>query len=140
MNSVARENLKRPKAILTEICSSQAHTLTYTEARDALNELIGCASRCHDHHSFELDGAEYRFIGEDVIEKIFAEDVRQTVEECYPIEDLGDREKIGFLVDYISIDWSGVVEACMNDGYGHQFSGYDGSELHVDGVYIFRTN
>lgn len=141
MENVLHENLKAPKAILEEICSSQSHTLTYNEAKEALEELIGCASKDHDHFGFELDGAEYRFIGENVIENIFAEEIKQTIEDCYELDSLTDDDKIpSWLAAHISVDWEGVVSACMVDGYGHQFSGYDGSELHVEGVYIFRTN
>lgn len=81
----------------------------------------------------ELDGSEYRFIDDNSIEDIFAESVQNMIEECYITEDMPS-----LIVGHLN--WDGIVRDCMMDGYGHHFSGYDGSENGVTGYYIFRTN
>lgn len=134
MNKLATE-----KAVLAEICKAHSHDLTYEEAKEAL-ELFESKFGVYGDFYFELDGNEYRLIHEDDIEEIFADEVRQTIEDCYDMENLTDRDKIGFLADHIEVDWEGVVSACLHDGYGHQFSSYDGSEYEAGGYYIFRNN
>ena len=134
MNKLATE-----KAVLAEICKAHSHDLTYEEAKEAL-ELFESKFGVYGDFYFELDGNEYRLIHEDDIEEIFADEVRQTIEDCYDMENLTDRDKIGFLADHIEVDWEGVVSACLQDGYGHQFSSYDSSEYEAGGYYIFRNN
>ena len=69
-------------------------------------------------------------INEDVIEDIYFEETVEVIKDCYNI----DAPK------FIEIDWKATVENCLQDGYGHHFSPYDGSEVYIDGWYIFRTN
>ena len=80
-----------------------------------------------------LNGAEYRFIHETEIEDIFAESVQEMIEGCYGIGDLPG-------IISCHIDWDGIVQDCMVDGYGHHFSTYNGSVYNAGEYYIFRTN
>lgn len=83
----------------------------------------------------ELDGEEYRFIHEDDIRKIYEEEIKTIVEDCYNL----NLEEIPSFIAF-EIDWESTAENCLVDGYGHTFSGYDGSEVNTDNYYIFRTN
>ena len=76
------------------------------------------------------DGREYRFIGTAVIENIYAEECKQTIEDCYDID----------LPDFIEIDWEATINNCRADGYALQFAVYDHEELNAGDWYIFRTN
>jgi len=83
----------------------------------------------------EIDGNEYRVINADAIWDIFVEEIKDITEECYT----------GKLEWWIAVDWEETAENCLQaDGYGHHFSGYDGSELECEfgeeDYYIFRTN
>ena len=75
-------------------------------------------------------GRGFRFIHEDVIEDIYFEETVEVIKDCYNIN----------TPKFIEIDWKATVENCLQDGYGHHFSHYDGSEVYIDGWYIFRTN
>ena len=98
---------------------------------DELEELM--SNLGVDDFTIDLDGAEYRFIQESAIDIIFADSVQEMIEGCYGIEDLPG-------IISCHIDWTGIVQDCMVDGFGHHFSHYDGSEENVAGYYIFRTN
>ena len=76
-------------------------------------------------------GGEYRLIHTDVIEEVFHDECKQTIEDCY---DMGD------VPSFVEIDWKATTDNCLVDGYGHQFSPYDGSEEHIGSYYIFRTS
>lgn len=106
---------------------------------DALEELEAMIDRSEDDYRFEFDGAEYRLIksDEDVIWPIYTEEVKNLVEDCY-----SDVLKLDEIPDFIaiSVDWEQTAKNAYADGYGHQFSGYDGSEEEAAGYYIFRTN
>ncbi len=80
--------------------------------------------------TFDLDGAEYRFIHNSCIDDIYREEIIETIKDCYNLD----------LPDFIEIDWDATVDNCLVDGYGHHFSSYDHSELEVGEWYIFRTN
>lgn len=92
-----------------------------------------CDNLTDDDFNVELDGAEYRFIADGVIEAIFEESVRELIEDCYGLDDMPS-------IISCHLDWDGIVRDCMVDGYGLHFSSYDGSELEVTGYYIFRIN
>lgn len=83
-----------------------------------------------------LDGQDYRFILESVIWDIYIESITDLIKECY----LGSTD----LPWWIDIDWESTAKNCKIDGYGHHFSGYDGSERNVgkgdNGYYIFCVN
>lgn len=115
------ETLKEVKSVLE---------ITHFES-DELQELCDNLGDADFH--IEIDGAEYRFIHETEIENAFAESVQEMIESCYGIRDLP-----GIIACHI--DWNGIIRDCMVDGYGHHFSGYDGSENNAGEYYIFRTN
>lgn len=90
-----------------------------------------------DDFHIEMGGNEYRFILEGSIDDIYYDSQKDLIEECFmPREGLPS---------WIEIDWDTTIENVKNaDGYGHHFSGYDGSEEYVTfddyAYYIFRTN
>ena len=77
------------------------------------------------------DGREYRFINDADIEDIFHEECMQTIQDCYNLENIPS---------FIEIDWKATTNNCLVDGYGHQFSSYDGNEIEIEDWHIFRTN
>ena len=80
-----------------------------------------------------LDGGEYRFISQDAIKSIYYDSIVEMIEDCYFTDDMP-------ALITCHIDWDGIVSDCSVDGYGHHFSGYDGSEEEAGNYYIFRTN
>lgn len=86
---------------------------------------------------FEYDGNEYRIITESAIWDIYVESIQSLVEDCY-----SDVLKLDDIPSFIAleIDWEQTAKNAYVDGYGHHFSGYDGSELEIGGYYVFRTN
>ena len=88
-----------------------------------------------DDFTFDFDGNEYRIIHADSIWEIYVEEIKNIVESCYDL-------KLDELPEFIAvkIDWEETAANAFNDGYGHTFSGYDGSEEEAAGYYIFRTN
>ena len=90
-----------------------------------------------DDFRLEFDGNEYRLISESDIDQIYQDEIQQIVEDCY-----SDVIKLDQIPSWIavSIDWEQTAKNALVDGYGHTFSGYDGSEENVVGYYIFRTN
>jgi hypothetical protein len=97
-------------------------------------ETEGLKSNMESMESFYLEpesGGEYRLISETAIEEIFHEEVTESLKDCYDLSSIPD---------FIEIDWKATTDNCLMDGYGHQFSYYDGSEELIDGYYIFRTN
>ncbi len=102
----------------------------FFEALEELEQKIG-----EDDFRLEFDGNEYRMIAESNIWQIYRDEIEETVKDCY---DLKLDDIPSFIA--ISIDWEQTAQNAYADGYGHQFSGYDGSEEEAAGYYIFRTN
>lgn len=105
----------------------------YSELFDAIEELESKLG--DDDFYFEYDGNEYRIISESAIWDIYVEEIQSTVEDCYDLK----LDKMPSFIEF-SIDWEATAKNCYADGYGHTFSGYDGSELEICGYYVFRTN
>jgi len=87
--------------------------------------------------NIELDGKEFRFISEKVIDRVYYDEQRELIEEIY----LGGKE----LPWWIEIDWENTIENVLtSDGYGTHFSCYDHSEDNIifenENWFIFRTN
>ncbi len=105
------------------------------EAQDLLDSL-----QDEDDFYQDIDGCEYRFISDWVIWETYKETIQEITEDCYDIK----------APSWLEIDWEKTAENCFVDGYGHTFSGYDGSEVEFtihnkDGItttdwYAFRTN
>ncbi len=107
----------------------------FFKALETLCEHItGYSAKCGDFN-FEFDGNEYRMISDSDIWDIYVDEIKQTVEDCYDL-------KLDNIPDFVawSIDWEQTAKNAYVDGYGHTFSGYDGSEEEAAGYYIFRTN
>lgn len=86
---------------------------------------------------FEIDGGEYRFISDNLIEDIYHDEQMELIEDCF----LGGKE----LPSWIEIDWDKTIDnVYQSDGYGNHFSTYDGSEetfnYDEETWYIFRVN
>ena len=120
-------------AILREIIDAHNHVIDTSEAREAIEALRN--SMGEDDFTFDFDGNEYRLISESTIWSTYVAEIRNLVEDCYDL-------KLDEVPDFIalSIDWEQTAKNAHADGYGHTFSGYDGSEYEAGGYYIFRTN
>ena len=96
-----------------------------------------------DENTLNLDGFDYlefneleiRVIPKDCIEQVYEDTIKDIVEDCYSLN-------LDSIPDFVAfeIDWAQTAENCMVDGYGHTFSGYDGSEYESTNFYYFRTN
>lgn len=148
-------DMGRAVQILQTICDTQSHSsipvpAEYTNDPDgakedvesdsqwvfeALEELETMISDSEDDYRFDFDGHEYRLIKESEIWDIYVEEIKQTVEDCYEL----NLDKIPAFIA-VSVNWEQTAKNAYADGYGHQFSGYDGSEEDAAGYYIFRTN
>lgn len=105
----------------------------YGELIEALDELDGKIGEGDFY--FEYDGNEYRIIADSAIWDIYVEAIKDIVNDCYDL-------KLDNIPDFVAweIDWEQTAKNAYVDGYGHTFSGYDGSELKTKNYYIFRTN
>jgi hypothetical protein len=126
-------------AILATLCEEAGYD-DDENSDDVIEYLETLINDFDDDFSFDFEGAEYRIIAESSIWNIYVEEIRHIVEECYDL-------KLDNIPDFVAfeIDWNKTAENASVDGYGHTFSGYDGSELEVflNGkmqYYIFRTN
>lgn len=121
--------------ILRCIIDNHSHTIDITDARAAIETLQGKIGE--DDFTFDFDGNEYRIISDSAIWEIYKAEIEETVKDCYS-EVLKLDEIPSFIA--VSIDWDQTAKNAYVDGYGHQFSSYDGSEYMASGYYIFRTN
>ncbi len=105
----------------------------YSELFDAIEELE--SNLGNDDFYFEYDGNEYRLISESAIWDIYVDEIKNIVNDCYDL-------KLDNIPSFVAwdIDWEQTAKNAYVDGYGHTFSGYDGSELEIGGYYVFRTN
>ena len=101
--------------------------------RDEVVALKKHLYRDNDFH-IDIDGNEYRFINADVIWETYVDAIMEITEDCYEIK----------APHWLEIDWEQTAKNCFVDGYGHTFSGYDGSEFECEfeeeNYFIFRTN
>jgi hypothetical protein len=126
-------------AILAKLCDEESYNV-YDNAGNILEYLETLINDFDDDFSFDFEGAEYRIIAKSSIWNIYVDEIKNIVEDCYDL-------KLDNIPDFVAfeIDWNKTAENAYQDGYGHTFSGYDGSELEVgvNGIlthYIFRTN
>lgn len=120
------------KTLAQAIINHTGDQLTYSECKELLGAVAGLSSGNGYDMYLEFNGAEYRLIDEDSIWEIYVEGIKEITQDCY----LDGRE----LEWWIAIDWEATAKICMADGYGHHFSGYDGSQSALNGYYVFRTN
>lgn len=152
-------DMGRAIEILQTICDSQSHTIPEIETiegwngeaspEDILQENISNFSDIfealeeieshigQDDFYLDFDGNTYRIINESDIWEIYKTEIQRIVEECY-----SEVLKLDDIPSWIAfeIDWEQTAKNAFVDGYGHTFSGYDGSEEEAAGYYIFRTN
>lgn len=107
-------------------------TSSIFEALEEIENHIG-----EDDFNLDFDGNEYRIINESDIWEIYRDAIQETVEDCY--SDVLNLDKVPSFI-CVTVDWEQTAKNAFVDGYGHQFSGYDGSEEEAAGYYIFRTN
>ncbi len=121
--------------ILRTIIDSQSHSVDMDDTREAIETLRESINNGEYDFTFDFDGNEYRIIHEGSIWGIYVEEIKNIVESCYDL-------KLDKLPEFIAvkIDWEETAANAFVDGYGHTFSGYDGSEEETAGYYIFRTN
>jgi len=121
------------KTINREVLEFIHEELELSVDRDEARELVEQLETEDDFYQ-EIDGQEYRFIKDSEIWDIYVEGIQEITEECFT----------GKLDWWIAIDWEETAKNCHVDGYGHHFSGYDGSEIEYDfddqSWWIFRTN
>lgn len=120
------------KEILMALCSTHSEKLTFTECKEYLEGLD--EELCTDF-SFDFEGMEFRIIHNSEIWKIYVKTIEDLVNDCY---ELNLDEIPAFIA--VSVDWEQTAKNAYIDGYGHTFSGYDGSEISTGNYWIFRTN
>jgi hypothetical protein len=123
-------------AIMATIIDSQSHSCDIDSPDDIIEALESLRdNQGESDFMLEFDGNEYRLIGEDAIWDIYVDSIKEIVEDCYDL-------KLNNMPDFVafSIDWEQTASNAYADGYGHTFSGYDGSEEEAGKYYIFRTN
>ena len=106
---------------------------------EAREDLVAIGNGQGDDFHVELsDGREFRFIHTDIINKVFHEECMETIQDCY--------EGLDKIPSFVEIDWKATTNNCLVDGFGHQFSIYDGEELEIAGKdrriawHVFRNN
>ena len=118
-------------AILRGIIDEHDHSVNVQEIKEAIYNL---RDNLTDDFNFDFDGNEYRIISEAVIWDIYVQEIKNIVTDCY---DLKLDSIPGFVA--FNIDWEQTAQNAYSDGYGHTFSGYDGSEIEVNGYWVFRV-
>lgn len=129
-------NRHQARLILETIVTEHGHkNLPYSEVKAAIEE-IEQSVYCQDDAYLSFDGNEYRIIRDSAIWEIYRDEIESLVTDCYDI----NLDKIPNFIA-VTIDWEQTARNAFADGYGHTFSGYDGSEYETDnGYWIFRTN
>lgn len=135
------KNTKAHIEILRCIIDNYTHSPSVDQVRQAIEELSSYISERDDEIYLSFDGNEYRIISDLSIWDIYVESIRETVTDCYDL-------KLNDIPSFVAfeIDWEKTAQNCYADGYGHQFSSYDGSENYVTNEkedaawWIFRTN
>jgi hypothetical protein len=84
----------------------------------------------------EFDGNEYRIISDSEIESVYRDEIKALIDDCYP--EVTKAMEHSWIA--IEIDWDQTIKNAMQDGYGHTFSWYDGSEYNTKNHWVFRTN
>ena len=130
-------SLEAPDELMSDYDDIEANheeqTAHYSELFDAIEELESKLG--NDDFYFEFDGNEYRLISESAIWDIYVDEIKNIVNDCYDL-------KLDNIPSFVAweIDWEQTAKNAYVDGYGHTFSGYDGSELEIVSYYVFRTN
>jgi len=132
INTMQNRTVKTHIAILRAIIEEHNHNVDMDQAKEAIETL---KDSLEDDFTFDFDGNEYRIISDAVIWSIYRDEIQNIVEECYELK----LDSIPAFVAF-NIDWEQTAKNAYSDGYGHTFSGYDGSEVEAAGYWVFRTN
>lgn len=121
-NGYNEEDLKKENISLTQ---------DLIEKIEELESNIG-----KDDFYLEYDGNEYRLIADSDLWEIYVESIKNLVSDCYDIK----LDNIPSFVEF-SIDWEKTAKNCLQDGYAHTFSTYDGdTHIETSEYNIFYTN
>jgi len=116
------------KEVIKAFINEESLTMSLSEVKALDNKL-----QDNNDFYFEIEGKEYRFISDSVIEETFEEYCIDLFDDCYMYQ---VPEQIKRYIDY-----GKFVEDCRYDGYAHSFSSYDGyTHIETDVWNIFRTN
>jgi hypothetical protein len=134
-------NTKAHIEILRCIIDNYNHSPSVDQVRQAIEELSNYISERDDEIYLSFDGNEYHIISDLSIWDIYVESIRETVTYCSDL-------KLNDIPSFVAfeIDWEKTAQNCYADGYGYQFSSYDGSENYVTNEkedaawWFFRTN
>jgi hypothetical protein len=134
-NNVTFEYKPETFEILECIVDEHNHTIDEEDTDSLIEALDVIESGLGGDFTLDFDGNEYRIISDDCIWDIYRDEIQQIVEDCYEL----NLDKLpGFIA--VKIDWEETAQNAFADGYGHTFSGYDGSEYEAGNHWIFRTN
>jgi len=122
--------------ILACIYDEHNHTADVESPDETIEALDVIEAGLGGDFTLEFDGNEYRIISESIIDGVYTGAIKDIVSDCYPeVEKALEHSWIA-----IEIDWDQTVKNAMQDGYGHTFSSYDGSEHEAGNHWVFRTN
>lgn len=116
------------KEVLASLCQYQDISLTFSEAKDALEDIENNIS---EDFWIKLDGYEFRIISKYSIDQIWTDSLIDQIKECYKLDNIPS---------FIEIDWEETANNCKVDGMGHHFSHYDHSERESEGFHYFLTH
>jgi len=121
--------------ILACIIDEHTHSIDEDNPDEIIEALDTIEAGLGGDFTLDFDGNEYRIICDDCIWGIYRDEIQSIVEECYDL-------KFDSIPDFVAfeINWEQTAQNAYTDGYGHTFSGYDGSEHEAGHHWIFRTN
>jgi len=123
---IGAKNMKTELKTLIE----KEFTIGAEEKTELIEEIDGLNFDWFDY--INIDGWEYRVIPENLIEGIFEDSCIVLFDDCF-LPDVPDNLKC-------YIDYDKFIRDCSFYWYGQHFSGYDGSEIEGEGLYLFRNN
>jgi hypothetical protein len=122
--------------IIECIISEYSHSIDAESPEDVIEALDQIENESNGDFTLDFDGNEYRIIPDSDIKGVYRDEIKQLIDDCYPeVKQAMNHSWIS-----IEIDWETTIKNAMQDGYGHTFSSYDGSEHETSTHWIFRTN
>ena len=107
---------------------------TFSELKEIITKVKEIDENDDD---FEIDGLWYqsgsrgvRIISSDSIERIWEDELEELIKDCYNLSEIPS---------FIEIDWEATVNNCKQDGEGHHFSSWDGSQHETGNFYLFKN-
>jgi len=123
------------KSIVKSICEYQGFNSLeeVKEVIQAVKDMDGILHNSYEDSTIECNGVEIRIISTTDIFDIYQDTIQEIVEDCYELN-------LDKMPSFVEFDWEETAKNCLVDGYGHTFSGYDGTEYEDNDFYYFRTN